>query len=128
MATCPNCGRKLRLTDWKPECPGCGTNLNYFNSNKNLLEESEASEAEHARFQPKIDRAKAAYAGSKFAIIRIILTLLPIGALFLPLCKNAAGESANVLKIYSIINEAGIGNVLGGAFSDLYKQIGRAHV
>lgn len=121
MTTCPNCGRKLHLKDWRPECPGCGTNLNYYNSNKNLLEESEKAEAEHARFQPRIDRAKAAYAGSKFAIIRIVLSLLPIGALFLPLCKNAAGESANVLKLYNIINEAGIGNVLGGAFSSLYN-------
>lgn len=119
MANCPNCGRHLRLIDWRPECPGCGTNLNYFNSNKALLEESEKAEIEHAHFQPRIDRAKAAYVGSKFAIVRIILTLLPIGALFLPVFKTADG-ALNVLKLYNQINEIGIGNVIGGALSNSF--------
>ena len=118
MAKCPNCGRKLRLIDWRPECPGCGVNLNYYNSNKNLLEESEKAEAEHARFQPRIDRAKAAYAGSKFAVMRIIFSLLPVGALFLPLCKGVnGGGNINVLKLYDYISAEGIGNVLGGALN-----------
>ena len=81
MATCPHCGRVLRITDWKPECPDCGVNLNYYKANDRLLDESEKVEIEHAKFQPKVDRAKAAYAGSWKAILRIVLTLLPVGAL-----------------------------------------------
>lgn len=32
MAVCPHCGRKLRIYDRRPECPGCGVNLNYFDA------------------------------------------------------------------------------------------------
>ena len=117
MANCPHCGRKLRLTDWRPNCPDCGVNLNYYDANQRLLDESEKAEKEHALFQPKIDRAKAAYAGSRWAILRIVLTLLPVGALFLPLLKGE-GVSANVITVYKKINETGLGAVLGGALKD----------
>ncbi len=119
MANCPHCGKKLRLTDWRPECPNCGTNLNYYDSNQKLLDESEKADIEHAQFQPKIDRAKAAYAGSKWAILRILLTLLPVGALFLPLLKSTdASQSLNVIGVYNAINAVGFGEIFGGAFSD----------
>lgn len=98
MATCPHCGRVLRITDWKPECPDCGVNLNYYKANDRLLDESEKVEIEHAKFQPKVDRAKAAYAGSWKAILRIVFTLLPVGALFLPLA-NLMGKE-NVIDVY----------------------------
>ena len=116
MATCPHCGRKLHLYDWRPDCPDCKTNLIYYDSNQRLLDESEKAEKEHAAFQPKIDRAKAAYAGSPFAIIRIVLTLIPIGALFLPLLKCIeGGKTLNVIDIYKAMNDYGIGNVFGDA-------------
>ena len=99
MANCPHCGYRLRLTDWKPDCPECGVNLNYYKANDRLLDESEKAEIEHAHFQPKVDRAKAAYAGSWKAILRIVLTLLPVGALFLPLA-NLFGKE-NVIDVYN---------------------------
>ncbi len=99
MATCPHCGRVLRITDWKPECPDCGVNLNYYKANDRLLDESEKVEIEHAKFQPKVDRAKAAYAGSWKAILRIVLTLLPVGTLFLPLANLFGSE--NVIDVYN---------------------------
>ncbi len=121
MATCANCGRKLRLTDWKQNCPGCGVNLSYFNANERLLADSEKAEIEHARFQPKIDRAKASYAGSWMAIVRIVLTVLPLSALFLPLVK-ANGEGRNVLKLSFLTGADGklafnAGDIFGKAFS-----------
>ena len=118
MANCPHCGRKLHLYDWKPDCPGCGTNLNYYDSNQRLLDESEKAEKEHALFQPKIDRAKAAFAGSKLAILRIVLTLLPVGALFLPLLRTADGRNFNVIEIYKALNAYGLGNVFSGALKN----------
>lgn len=111
MAKCANCGTALKFTDWKPDCPKCGVNLNYFKANEILLEESEKAEAEHAKFQPKVDRAKAAYAGSKFAVMRIVFTLLPIAGLFLPLAKYN-GESVNALWFYNFFTEADIGALL----------------
>ena len=118
MANCPNCGKKLHLTDWKQDCPACGVNLIYFKSNERLLAESEKAEIEHAKHQPGIDRAKAAFFGSPPAIIRIILSLLPTGALFLPLCVFATDgglKKVNVIDIYKYISSAGFGNVIGNA-------------
>lgn len=115
MAKCANCGYALKFTDWKPDCPNCGVNLNYFKANEILLAESENAEIEHAKFQPKIDRAKAAYAGSKLAILRIIFTLLPIASLFLPLATYR-GEKANVLFVYGFITKIDIGDLLKNDF------------
>lgn len=119
MATCPHCGRNLHMADWRPECPGCGTNLNYYDSNQRLLDESEKAEIEHALFQPKIDRAKAAYAGSKWAILRIVLTLLPVGALFLPLLQSGDGsQHVNVIGVYNAVSNVGFGAIFRGAFGN----------
>ena len=119
MAVCPQCGRKLHLYDWRPECPGCGVNLNYFDANERLLDEAEKAEKEHARFQPRVDRAKAAFAGSGWAIARIPLTLLPAGALFLPLLQTAGGNKhLNVIGAFERISSAGFGAVVGKAFGD----------
>lgn len=118
MANCPNCGRKLHLFDWRPECPECGVNMIYYDANQRLLDESERVEIEHARFQPKVDRAKAAFFGSKFSIIRLVLTLLPIGALFLPLLQGKERLSVAVNDLFSAIGDVGYGNVLGGVLRD----------
>ncbi|MBR4726799.1 MAG: hypothetical protein IK080_02805 [Clostridia bacterium] len=118
MANCPNCGRTLHFTDWKQDCPGCGVNLIYFGSNERLLEESEQAEIEHAKHQPSIDRAKAAFFGSWPAILRLILHVLPIGALFLPLLSKRLPEgrqAMNVIDLYKNLPEGGFGGLVGGA-------------
>ena len=69
MATCPKCGKKLRLYHWRPECPACGVNMIYYASNERLLAETEKTEIEHAKFQPKVDRAKAAFFGSPWVFV-----------------------------------------------------------
>ncbi len=120
MANCPKCGKKLRLYDWRPECPHCGVNMVYYNSNDRMLEETEQAEIEHAHSQPRIDRAKAAFFGSAPAIARIVLSVLPIGALFLPLGRRPLSISApfNVIGVYGAIDDAGgFGTALGGVFS-----------
>ena len=116
MAKCPNCGRKLRLFDWKPECPGCGVNLNYFGANEKLLADSEKVEIEHAKSQPRLDRAKAATIGSKIGIIRMVLFLIPIASLFLPIYKitvNGNVQSYNAISIYNLVSSVDIGTVIG---------------
>ena len=87
MANCPKCDYHLRLRDWRPNCPSCGVNLVYYGMEERLLADANKAEAEHAHFQKKFDRLKASFVGSKLAIVRIVLTVLPIACLFLPWAK-----------------------------------------
>lgn len=85
MANCPKCGYKLRMIDIKAECPKCGVNLMYYNHQERLAEDADKAEEEHIRFQPKMDRVKFAFIGTKLSIVRLISLFIPIGMLFLPL-------------------------------------------
>lgn len=116
MAHCPGCGRKLHLYNISQFCPGCGINLVYYNSNERLLAESEKAEIEHAKHQPGIDRAKASTIGSKQGIARIVLSALPLAAVFLPLVRlngtDGSTKLINALTLYTkFLNNYGLGNV-----------------
>lgn len=104
MAQCPKCGKKLHFYNWKPNCPSCGVNLNYYRANEILLDESEKAEIEHSKFQPKVDRAKAATIGTTVGKLRMAFFLIPIAAFFLPLFSiTVAGHktSHNAIDIYN---------------------------
>ena len=120
MAKCPKCGRKLHLYDWRPECPDCHVNMIFYQANERMLADSENAEIEHAKSQPGIDRAKAAFFGSSYAVIRIVLSLVAIAPLFLPLWffydENGVKNSINVLGVYKFISEATFGGIFGKAF------------
>ena len=90
MASCPKCGKKLKLTDVKPNCPHCNTNLLYYKIEERLEVDALNAEREHAHTQKKLDRAKAAMVGGPFAIARIVLLVLTICAFLLPLAKLSA--------------------------------------
>lgn len=116
MAKCPACGRKLHFINWKPNCPSCGVNLNYYKSNEMLLDESEAAEIEHSKFQPKVDRAKAATIGTNVGRIRLALFIIPIAAFFLPLFTiTVSGNKTNynAISIYNFFSAVDAGKVLG---------------
>ncbi len=87
MAVCPKCGYKLKITDWRPECPSCGVNLVYYGMEDRLREEADKAELEHAKLQPIIDRIKASLIGTTLAKVRILFLLLPVLAMFLPMGK-----------------------------------------
>ncbi len=87
MALCPKCGRKLKITDLKPVCPGCGINLLYYKIEERLEVDAINAELEHAKTQKKIDRVKAATIGSVLSIVRLVLLVLVVGTLFLPLAS-----------------------------------------
>lgn len=122
MANCPKCGYKLRMIDVKAECPKCGVNLIYFNHQERLAEDADKAEEEYIRMQPKIDRVKFAFAGTKLSIVRLILLFVPIGMLFLPLAHikvnmpfNSIDTNISVLNLvmdviakfeFSILNVA----------------------
>ncbi len=105
MANCPKCGYKFRMIDIKAECPKCGVNLIYFNHQERLAEDADKAEEEHIRLQPKIDRVKFAFAGTKLSIVRLVLLLVPIGMLFLPLARIKVQMPYNDVDVnVSILN------------------------
>lgn len=87
MADCPKCKQRLRLTDWKPNCPHCGANIVVYDLQERLMQEADIAEVQYYHFQKKIDRLKTSFVGSKLTIIRIFTSLIPIIALFLPIVK-----------------------------------------
>jgi len=103
----PNCEYKLRLIDWKPNCPKCGTNILYYKMEERLLAEADRVETANAAFQKKADRAKAAVVGSKWAIARLVLLALPLITLFLPLGHARLSmpfvEKAETLNAVSVV-------------------------
>lgn len=110
-ATCPKCGGKLKITDWKPDCPHCGVNMVYYGMEERLLLDADKAEAEHARTQPRVDRLKASFIGSKLAIARIVFSFIPIAALLLPFAKfsfeapfAAIDSSVNAISIYNLFS------------------------
>ena len=82
---CPKCNHKLRIRDWRPNCPNCGINLVFYGLEDRLLDDADKAESEHAHFQKKVDRLKAVYVGDKLVIARFVSYFLPLLALLLPL-------------------------------------------
>ena len=113
MANCPKCDHKLKLTDWRQICPYCGANIILYDQQERLMKEADKAEVEHYHFQKKIDRLKASFAGSKFAVIRIFACLLPIVALLIPFAdltlSPPLGEfsgKVGLINIYTAVAES----------------------
>lgn len=87
MANCPKCGEHLKMTDWRQKCPYCGVNMVLYDEQERMMQDADIAEVQYYHFQKKIDRLKASFIGTKLAIVRIITSILPIGAIFLPLVK-----------------------------------------
>ena len=105
MANCPKCGYKLRMIDIKAECPKCGVNLLYYNQQERLALDADKAEEEHIKMQPKIDRIKFAFVGTKLSIVRLVCLLIPIGFMFLPLASVNVNMPWNTIdKDISILN------------------------
>lgn len=84
-AYCPKCNYKLRIRDWRAECPQCGVNLLYYGIEETLRKEADEAEYQHAMRQPKFDRLKFSLIGHPLAIVRLVLGLLPIVCMLLPM-------------------------------------------
>lgn len=129
MAKCGNCGYKLKLTDWRPECPKCGVNLLYFNMEERLREDADKAELELAKSQPVYDRMKAAIYGSPYAIIRLVLLVLPLAALMLPLGKISVAlpfyekaTTINAVAVYNAISSLDFNVLFKLAGSEIYGK------
>ena len=120
MANCPKCGKKLGLTNIKPECPSCGVNLLYYKIEERLEVDAINAEIEHAKTQKRIDRVKNATIGSPLSIVRLVLLLLVVGTLFLPLgTLHTVGPffeenlTINALEIYNKVSAMDFDGLFG---------------
>lgn len=111
MSVCPKCGRKLKITDIKPTCPGCGVNLLYYKIEERLEVDAINAELEHAKTQKRVDRAKDAMFGTPLSIVRLVLLVLVVGMFFVPLATfHAVGPyfdkttTLNALGIYNTVS------------------------
>ena len=84
MSKCPKCGRKLHLYNVSQFCPECGTNLRFYKFEETFFREAKEAELSQAVIHVKIRHLKAAFIGSKLAIARLIVMLLPVVGLLIP--------------------------------------------
>ncbi|MBR3621665.1 MAG: hypothetical protein IKN56_09175 [Clostridia bacterium] len=124
MAQCPKCGHKLKLTDYKPNCPKCGVNIVYYNMDERLQEEADIAELDHVRVQKKIDRLKASFVGSPYSLVRLALSILPLATLMLPLA-SVTYSGPFIEQKTSSINAVTIVNTVSSLnFDSLFKMTG----
>ncbi|MCL2195259.1 MAG: hypothetical protein FWB76_04840 [Oscillospiraceae bacterium] len=93
MATyCPNpaCNLKLKPTDWKPACPKCGVNIQFYRIEERLSNEADHVELAAAATSLGIDRAKSALFSTPTAKLRTYLEIFaPLGLLGIPVLVHA---------------------------------------
>ena len=125
MAVCPKCGYRLKLKDWKQTCPQCGTDLVLFDLQERLMQQADEAEVQYYFHSGKIDRMKASFAGSKLAILRIVVFSLPLFALLLPLAaaelKAPLPEFAGnigAIELYKIFSSGFDAGAFLGLLSD----------
>ena len=84
MANCPKCGKHLHIYNVSQFCPACGTNMNFYGFVDTFYKEAKMAEISQANVHVKIKHIKAAYIGSKLAIARLCVCLLPVVAFLIP--------------------------------------------
>ena len=84
-AKCPECGKTLKFWQFKAECPYCGVNIPNYKWEERLEEDSNVAEYNFAKLHYKTSNFKSAVFGSKFRIVRLVMTFAPLIALVLPL-------------------------------------------
>ena len=114
-ATCPKCNYKLKLSDWRPECPNCGVNVVYYGIEERLRQEADAAEKHYALNKPKYDRLRFSLIGHPLSIVRLVLGLLPIVALLLPMGRieyalpfSTRGVNVNLVSVISFFSGNGL--------------------
>lgn len=110
---CPKCNYKLKIKDWRPDCPKCGVNVVYYGIEERLRKEADAAEYEHAKMQPRFDRLKFSLIGHPLSIVRLVLGLLPIVATLIPsgtinyiVPFRTVNESVGLISIINFLSNA----------------------
>ena len=118
MANCPKCGKHLHIYNVSQICPECGTNMTFYGFVDNFVKEAKMAELSQAKTHVMIKHIKAAYIGSKLAIARLIVMILPAVGFLLPAAKlsfnipflsySGADFDISGLGIYNFFNAGGV--------------------
>lgn len=121
MAKCPACGYKLKLWDFKAECPKCSINIPNYDWEVRLEEDAKRSEWAFAKFRASVGNLKSGLVGTKLSIVRLVFTFVPLIALVIPMFSlsinlpfySYEAKGTSVLNIIlAVVNGFDIGAVL----------------
>lgn len=120
MANCPKCGKHLHIYNVSQFCPECGTNMNFYGFVDRFIQEAKYAELSQASVHVKIKHIKAAYIGSKLAIARLVVMILPIVAFLIPAGRFgfnipfiSGSYDFSGLGIFGLFGEGGLDYLMG---------------
>ncbi len=89
MAQCPKCKKHLKIIDWKQHCPHCGANIVLYDIQERLMLDADKAELQYFYSHKKTERMKASFVGSKLAIVRLVMSLVPVLAIVFPFINGS---------------------------------------
>ncbi len=108
MSVCPSCGAKLHIYNVSQFCPECKVNMRFYGFEDRFYHEAKLAELSLARVRVKVRRFKASLIGSKLAVARLCVMLLPAISLLIPSADVTLSlpflRQALPMNIMSLIN------------------------
>lgn len=130
MASCPKCKKHLHIYNFGQLCPHCGTNIRFYGFAEAFEKEAKAAELSNAVTHIKIRHIKAAFIGSRAAIARLAVMVLPLLGLLLPAARlelnipfleyTGGSYDFSLLGIISLLQSGGLNYISKMTASELF--------
>ncbi|HHU84273.1 MAG TPA: hypothetical protein GXZ23_03785 [Clostridiales bacterium] len=120
MSNCPKCEKKVPIYHLGQNCPHCGVNLRFVNFEEDFYRDAKKAELSGAKINIFIAKLKASLIGSKLAIARLVLVLLPVLTLLIPFANIKVnmpfvddGFALSALGIFTAYSSGYVNLILG---------------
>ena len=104
MSNCPKCGKKIKVTYLKAECPQCGVNMLYYKMDEQLAADAERARKETDAVNKFLGILKDSSVKTPLHIIRLVLFFTPLASMCLPMFWAGHKNVSLIAFIMSIIN------------------------
>lgn len=104
MSNCPKCGKKIKVTYLKAECPQCGVNMLYYKMDEQLAADAERAKKETDAVNKFLGILKDSSVKTPLHIIRLVLFFTPLASMCLPMFWAGHKNVSLIAFIMSIIN------------------------
>ncbi|MDR2647687.1 MAG: hypothetical protein LBB67_06160 [Oscillospiraceae bacterium] len=84
MSQCPNCKKRLRIIDWRPQCPHCGVNVVMFGFEDRFYQDAKRAELSMGAWRVRKKTYGAGFKGALLVKLRLILMIVPLVSLLMP--------------------------------------------